>query len=260
MEQPDDGEESDWIQLSEKKQFSRLLYTNPVCFLSTAASGETDNVSDADDESKQRQRPARRNVMVLSWLTPTNNNGRFMFSLNRHRYTASRLREGSIFVLSIPVEGMEDLVRSVGSVSGRFGSKFQHDHETSEELKTTSFSDGPSLSKRQKKKQEKENFANHGIPALEAVVPGTTSAQTTSDDDGIFAIRGTVAHLVCQIYKLIEEPVIDDSHLLVLASVESAFARKSYWNQEKNLFQPQGSSPPYLTFFGAQIFGYTTLR
>ena len=65
----------EWIDLKEPKQFCRLLYTNPVCFLSTIATTEQ-----------------QRNVMVLSWLTATNNEGRFMFSLNRRRHTASHVR------------------------------------------------------------------------------------------------------------------------------------------------------------------------
>jgi hypothetical protein len=38
-----------------------------------------------------REGAASNNVMVLSWLTPTNNQGRFAFSINKSRYSASLL-------------------------------------------------------------------------------------------------------------------------------------------------------------------------
>jgi hypothetical protein len=149
--------DSDWIELTEGKQFSRLLYTNPVCFLcatSGSASCSVDN-DDGDDDDKRPStttlpatRPSRgyptakrsaanEKVMVLSWLTATNNNGRFIFSLNRRRHSSSLLKSSlspssscsSEFTLSVPVQGMEELVRSVGSVSGQFGSKFPADYK-----------------------------------------------------------------------------------------------------------------------------------
>ena len=119
---------AEWVELHEKKEFSRLLYTNPVCFLSTSRTFEDGNNGSKDDDDVGG---ASRNVMVLSWLTATNNEGRFMFSLNRHRHTASILREGCEFVLSVPTKGMEELVLSVGRCSGRWGSKFEQDRDAS---------------------------------------------------------------------------------------------------------------------------------
>lgn len=125
-------EEESWIELNEPKQRSRLLYTNPVCFLSTTT---------GDNE---------RNVMTLSWLTSTNNEGRFMFSLNRRRNTASVLTLGSNFCLSVPVKGMEELVRHVGRASGRWGSKFVEDHPKPAP-ESSSLTQDPPLSKRDRK-------------------------------------------------------------------------------------------------------------
>jgi len=99
-----------WVELSPGGHLSRLLYTNPVCFLGTTSAAQ------------------QKNVMVLSWLTATNNAGGFMFSICKRRYTASNLNENAFFTLSVPVRGMEELVRGVGSVSGRVGSKFPQDH------------------------------------------------------------------------------------------------------------------------------------
>lgn len=233
-------QDHEWIELKEQKQFSRLLYTNPVCFLSTAK-GE------------------QHNVMVLSWLTATNNKGRFMFSLNRKRHSASLLSEGSAFVLSVPVKGMEDLVRNVGRASGRWGSKFVEDLPSSEEkgeLPTETQEQQPTLSERQKKREEKSRRALC-LEGLKAVSLGHQAPYDSSI--GPFAVDGTVAHLYCEAYSKCQEPVIDEDHFLVLAEVTQAFVNSSYWDQGQNVFRPADQSvPPYLTFFGSSIFGYVS--
>lgn len=53
---------------------SRLLYTNPVALLVSY--------------SPSRGRP---NVMTITWLTATSNNGDFVMSVNDHRVTAGNL-------------------------------------------------------------------------------------------------------------------------------------------------------------------------
>lgn len=219
-----------WIELTEPKQFSRLLYTNPVCFLSTVS----------NDDNK-------RNVMVISWLSATNNEGRFMASMNKRRHTASVLLSGvSEFCLSVPVEGMERLVRDVGGISGQWGSKFPQDHvgqELPKELQQ--YKEETTTSKRKRKRI----MSAMGIPGLEAVPFGEPT----------FAIRGTVAHLKCSIYKLMEG-VVDDDHLLILAQMTAARVHPSYWDANKNRFRPAQDVPPYLTFFGAQEFGYVVTQ
>ena len=155
---------SQWVQLKSGKEFSRLLYPSPVCLLSTT-SGEKNN-SDVKED----------NVMVLSWLTPTNNEGRFMFSINKSRYSALLLvpslsditittadercskkrsysktetdtkggsniyannyQVGIEFALSIPVQGMEQMVLDIGSISGRFGTKFPSTKQSKEDSST----------------------------------------------------------------------------------------------------------------------------
>ena len=124
-----------WIQLNDKKSFSRLLYTNPVCFLSSTTAKQ--------QGSKHKYQSKSKNVMVVSWLTPTNNNGRFVMSINKRRHTSAMLLSDDNnddnnnydsnnmkgFVLSVPVAGMEELVLNVGKISGKWGrSKFPHDY------------------------------------------------------------------------------------------------------------------------------------
>ena len=146
---------STWIRLRTGKEFSRMLYPNPVCFLSTwkvsasspataSSSAHHDNAvvtavgSDNTRSGEYSQLQHAGNAMVLSWLTPTNNSGRFMFSINKSRYSASllapsitdittsaqRYRAGVEFTLSVPTRGMEQKIIDTGSISGRFGSKF----------------------------------------------------------------------------------------------------------------------------------------
>lgn len=228
LRQHEDDDTKCWVELIEGRKLARLLYTNPVSFLTTC--------------SPQNQ--PQKNVMVLSWLTATNNNGQFMFSLSKRRHTASMLQEGAFFSLSIPVRGMEELVRNVGSVSGRFGSKFPSDnikHEAS-----LSRVEAPK-SKRQKKKLLRQG---EGVPQLESV------PIVDNQHHQLFAIRGTVARMVCQVNRILEG-VIDAEHLLVLAVTHRALVRTDYWDQEKVLFRPmEVDTAPYLTFFGSQTFGY----
>jgi flavin reductase (DIM6/NTAB) family NADH-FMN oxidoreductase RutF len=242
----------DWIHLTDPKSFSRLLYPNPVCLLSTvricdpitqsqdeapvnneskdeqvvsvdADAATVQNIQKADD-SKQGKGTAvavavaaadasleqypRRNVMVLSWLTATNNQGSFVFSICKRRHTASMLLLDSntntttqqqqqpmtttYFVLSVPVRGMEQLVLEIGGVSGRWGSKFPddyppHHHDDTIRRSTNNNTNATTtknnsinnneqscsplsvpLSKRQRKKQRRRNLLG-GIPGLKAV-------------------------------------------------------------------------------------------
>ena len=269
-----------WIHLYDKKDFSRLLYPNPVCFLSTLSTkdGSTCRSSDA---SKRRA----NNVMVLSWLTATNNSGRFMFSINRSRHSATNVvpidessgkaRTGVDFVLSIPVQGMEQLVLDVGGTSGKWGSKFVADHyhddaepsnETGEDDECRAADvDLTSLSNRQKKKLKRMRLAK-GIPNLETVPIGHSDA-SAREKNLQFAINGTCSHIHCRTHAILDEPassslgIIDEEHFLVMAEVIDAHVHSSYWDATKKQFRPMRDDvPPYLTFFGAQTFGYVRNR
>ena len=284
----------EWIHLQSGKEFSRLLYTNPVCFLGTTSRPAKTAAEDKDDgkvPSESTHTNIDRNVMVLSWLTASNNNGRFLFSIHKTRYSAellTRQREcngnegggeksvqyaiGAEFSLSVPVKGMEEMVKDVGSISGRRCTKFQSD------MTVTSLQQQPDdacdhLSNRQRKKQKKENIINNGIVGLIPVSLGS-SDDTLLEEFELFAIKGTVAHLKCRVYALIgpslstnenasnvtvdiTQPAIDDDHLLIMAEVIDAYVHRSYWDSNKLLFRPMTTIyPPYLTFFGSQSFGY----
>ncbi|GKY91775.1 hypothetical protein MPSEU_000149200 [Mayamaea pseudoterrestris] len=282
---------NDWIELTEEKQFSRLLYPNPVCFLGTTTPPccqssraippcVNDEINDQVVNSKDISQI--RNVMVLSWLTPTNNHGRFVFSMNKHRHSASILYDSfsafkqiqqqqpvTRFSLSVPVKKMEELVLAVGGVSGRWADKFpEQTHAAAASLDNleatpVSFNSTDERiqtnSKGRKQTRRKRKLPRYplGIPGLEAVAPG--SNRPLSDDHSNFAVRGTVAHLECNLLHMLSDDaaIIDKDHYLVSAQVTKAFVRRSHWNADKKLFQPQDDhAPPLLTFLGSQTFGY----
>eukprot|EP00970_Alexandrium_tamarense_P009814 scaffold1961_cov219-Alexandrium_tamarense.AAC.22 len=307
-----------WIHLRTGKEFSRLLYPNPVCFLSTTGECSPSKSSSPEHQSTIAQtnpcsiadrcnaKYIDRDVMVLSWLTPTNNQGRFMFSIHTKRYSASLLAPpilqiindvsgktnnlytnnynvGVEFALSVPVKGMEHLVLDVGSVSGRFGSKFPS-IATSETTSTAHYdNEFTSMSNRQRKKAKKRHFSLHGIPGLTPVNLGHRRPPYSVSPMELVAIQGTVAHMHCRTYAVmgtssmetnpsretIEDcsaPIVDDDHLIIMAEVVNAFVHPSYWDSNKLLFRPRrtadngevndGKAQPFLTFLGSQTFGY----
>jgi flavin reductase (DIM6/NTAB) family NADH-FMN oxidoreductase RutF len=263
---------SQWIHLQEGKELSRLLYPNPVCLLCTR------NITSKDGGTTASAQQANDNVMTISWLTATNNHGRFMMSLNRRRHTANYLgSKDQDFCLCVPIAGMEDLVLAVGSTSGKFGSKFRdeknlpeslnaHGSDPQEEPPTTQ-----QMSNRQKKKLQRQQRIG-GIPGLVQVPYGAGQPQetkptgdfvpqsTTQEEDGtgLFCIQGTVAHLHCRTYSVLEE-AIDEDHYLILAEIVDAYCHVDYWEATKKLFRPRPGAKPYLTFFGSQRFGHVVV-
>ena len=283
------AEECEWIHLNTGKAFSRLLYTNPVCFMCTSCAHTTSDSTCAKD-----------NVMVLSWLTATNNEGKFMFSIHKSRYSASSLaplthddncnhtnnfQVGIEFTLSVPIKGMEQMVLDVGSISGKYGSKFPKDkyNNNNNDIKMNEEDTNvEKLSNRQRKKQKMQQLAVDGVHGLVPAPFGNVNE--ASSQTSLFAIKGTIAHLKCKTYEVIgssirekddersrhgnekrqsddkiHSPIIDNDHLLIMAEVTDAHVHPSYWDDKKQLFRPISSEvPPYLKFFGSQTFGYVT--
>jgi flavin reductase (DIM6/NTAB) family NADH-FMN oxidoreductase RutF len=254
---------STWVHLTEEKEFSRVLYPNPVCFLcSTYVPQETTAEASETKEHRLPAKPTHKNVMVLSWLTATNNRGNFVMSLNRHRYSACLLTGNKVFSLCVPIAGMEDLVLNVGSISGRISSKFARGKNESRSHNSATASPSTAtataMSKRQQKKLKWEQFAEEGIPGLLEIPFGNkTDSNSDRDDTDVFAIEGTVAHLKCEILRSplpLEND--DDDHYLLSAKVVDAYCHPDYWDGRKMIFRPKpGIEKSYLSFVGAQTFG-----
>lgn len=96
------------VEVTDPAMKARLLYSNPVCLLTAGTLSAY----------------SPRNVMVVSWLTPIDNGGCLLMSINARRYTSELLSAGSLFVLNVPAGGMEPLVLAIGKCSGRDVDKF----------------------------------------------------------------------------------------------------------------------------------------
>jgi flavin reductase (DIM6/NTAB) family NADH-FMN oxidoreductase RutF len=84
----------------EKGMLSRLLYPQPVCVLTT-----------------------RSSMMVVSWITPIDNHGRFVMSINLKRFTLMEILELGAFCLNVAPKSMQDKVLQIGSCSSETTNK-----------------------------------------------------------------------------------------------------------------------------------------
>jgi flavin reductase (DIM6/NTAB) family NADH-FMN oxidoreductase RutF len=234
--------DSGFIELTDPKLMIRLLYTNPVSLLTVAS----------------KNRAGKPNTMTISWLTAVNNDALFMFSINRRRFTLSMLVDGMIdddksdgllpecgkqFTLSIPTAENAKDVLQIGGKSGR---------NVQNKLDETQFS---------------YCTAGGGIRS------DVSSANAGNDEPALVAILESAAHLECEIVSSSLSPAKIDSeehhqcksknktfsqqHVVCFAKINKAHVRENYWVQRK-LFAPKtiGTSP-FLTFLGAQQFGFT---
>uniref|UniRef100_K3X1J9 Uncharacterized protein n=1 Tax=Globisporangium ultimum (strain ATCC 200006 / CBS 805.95 / DAOM BR144) TaxID=431595 RepID=K3X1J9_GLOUD len=223
-----------WVPV-EKSMLSRVLYPNPVCLLSVRRL--TDGDENDEDHGKRQA-----NVMTITWLTPINNQGGFLCSLNCNRYTAKYLQTpGSIFVLNVPVRGMEELVLAIGGCSGANVDKFERLGIATcapggRTLTAAAPSDGVRAVKTKKQKLSKQELAKQAI------------ADAASK---CVAILGCAAHVLCRV----ETIQADDGHYILRCTQMAAWCREDYWNG-KNFIPKSPSSEPYLTFLGSQVFGY----
>jgi flavin reductase (DIM6/NTAB) family NADH-FMN oxidoreductase RutF len=237
--------------------FSRLLYTNPVCFLTsiysqinrpknvepssvnqtllsspsntnTFAALQEENQNQDENKCVEEERNENissespnsaaplphRNIQAISWLTAADNHGRFIASLNCHRYTAEIVREEKRFVLNVATENQIALLKAVGGCSGREGDK----------------------------------FLRFSIPICR---PGWNNQEPDDTKDDI-ALTHSPAHLICQVDRIIEDIV--PGHLLLSCQVISAYVRSDYWLTGKNFIPQSNSLPAYLTFLGSGNF------
>ncbi|KAG7394038.1 hypothetical protein PHYBOEH_005896 [Phytophthora boehmeriae] len=223
---------ANWVAV-DKSMLSRLLYPNPVCLLSVCS----------PDGSA-------RSVMTITWLTAINNQGGFVCSVNASRHTAKFMHSKAIFVLNVPVRGMEELILAIGSSSGADVDKFSQLQvatcapgggdltKSSEEQDSTLTSEStPTPSDLKKRKLSKKELARQEIAAA--------ARQSV-------ALRDCVAHLLCRVETVTE----DDGHLLLRCSQLAGWSRQAYWDG-RNFIPLEGTdAEPYLTFLGSKVFGY----
>lgn len=213
------------INLMSPNLQTRLLYTNPLAVLNVQS-----------------------NFMVLSWISPLDNNGSFMFSINMRRHSFSLLSVGCSIALSIPPSGpgIESLLRRIGRCSGRDV----------------------------KKKNELLNFAIcscgwENLNFEHETGNGSESYAEACMSNGLF-LNLAIAHIAASVETI--DVFVEKGHAICTARITRACVRPSYWRKEEKakvdsvvsrpIFTPRPDPstkdrplpPPYLSFLGSGIF------
>ena len=190
--------------------------------------------------------------MTITWLTPVNNFGRFVFSMNKKRYSCGLLQQGKKFTLNVPIKGMEKLVLGIGGCSGRDCNKIEtlaisickpgwiHFPSTNTDVLSQNehSKDGESHQYSSTTKQKtKKNCKSKSLPPDQ------------EDSPLYWSIHDCCAHLVCQIISIADA---DDGHFLFTAEIFKGFVKKSYWNG-KNFLPASSNTAPYLVYIKKKI-------
>ena len=188
-------------------QLSRVLYTNPVCILSSC----NENLE--------------RNLMTISWLTPLDNQGRLVCSINKRRHSAAAVLRQKTFVLNVPCVNLAQTILEIGACSGE------------------------SVNKVDKFSSALGGFCLPGWKPLDwPPLPNSLDF-----DVPVFAVFGCVAHVVVQVQADLSEASGQDGHHVLACKTLAAYVRTSHWDGK--IFCPHRDAQPYLTFFGSQTFG-----
>ena len=203
------------ILLTDRQMLSRLLYPNPVCILSVCE--------------------PIRNMMILSWITATDNAGNIFMSINQKRYTAELLSVSSYFVLNVPVSGMEECIVNIGKCSGRDVDKFvtcgvNHCYP---------------------------GWTPIGADATRIKKPLAKKLRGLGDEyPHLIAVNECVAHIVCRVKRIDTEVVSDkNSHLFVFAEIVYAYVMNDYWDGT-SFSGNYLLTPPILSFLGSGKFAH----
>lgn len=212
------------VQLKDKQLMSRLLYSNPVCLLSTflpAEAGAPAAVSNA-------------NVMVCSWLTCIDNRGGVFLSINEKRTSALAFSQpwragGSdeewapvTFVLSVPTSDLEAVILRVGSCHGSSVDKFGT------------------------------------IAGLSPCAPGWAQGEAREGEQEADTRPPAVAECVAHIVLVASSrPMVNSGHLHVFAEMKQAWVKAAYWDGK--CFAPKKVGvAPLVAFNGTKCFSAMT--
>ncbi|OQR82615.1 hypothetical protein ACHHYP_15712 [Achlya hypogyna] len=204
----------------DKNMLSRLLYSNPVCLLSVLE----------QDDAIAEGAPRRRNVMTITWLTPINNHGKFICSMNCKRHTAQFVNaHGKLFVLNIPTKTMETQILAIGGCTGADGDKF-------DALGLATCPPGWAPLRPLKRK--------HGMSKKDL-----RDADLYDAAAACIALTPCIAHIICRV----ETVAVDDGHYILTCTQVAAWVKDNYWNGKH--FAPKSpADAPYLTFLGTKVF------
>lgn len=239
----------------------RLLFANPVCFLVTQNSD------------------GGHNVMTISWLTPVDNRGNFVLSMNSNRHSLRNLQSRSsptctsaggaghgdssgavaetataaqssairtMFTLNPAVEGMQGMLLAVGGVSG---STLQQ--ETSHAADAGEARSGkPQLLGLPLCRPGGDAAAE---PLRQQQASGSSNKKAKVQfplyADGVRCVADCPAHLVCEVVRQLLPASHDDGgggldlgHHVMLCRIIEAFVQPAYWTTGKTFGPPALSS------------------
>jgi flavin reductase (DIM6/NTAB) family NADH-FMN oxidoreductase RutF len=236
----------DFVRVKQA-HLARLLYTNPVCLLTSSV--QNLKLGGTPLPAQLLARGALRNVMTVSWLSPTSNRGEFVLSMHAARYSARLVHApGHRFTLSVPVRGMESLVKQIGSRSGsgivggiQKGTNLD-DPEPTTTVETTETTDAePSEPAASTPAAHVDKIADLAIPLCRPGAKSQLSARQVAAFNGpldlsameldsgdalddhddalhdLFAVRGCCAHLVCTVVRCL--PAVADDPAVVAHNV-----------------------------------------
>ena len=203
------------------------------------------------------------NVMTITWLTPVNNRGLIVLSMNKRRFTASLLFDGAAadrrFTLSVPVAGMEELVRCIGGCSGADGDKVANLDVGVEAIRVRVAEASAAVAA----------AAGGGAGSTEVAAAGATDERKRAasktrkakaerfplvDESDVY-VRGCCAAMVCVVRSAEDASYEgDDEHVRIVAQVERGFVLANYWDGKCFLVKDPLTSPPYLSFVGSGRF------
>lgn len=239
----------EFLQISPSSA-SRILHPNPCCFLTTTSA--------MSNGSKSK----RINAMTLSWLSPANNYGGFVFVIHKTRYSANSIVGGNgKFTLSVANSSHKDILLKCGKISGRNTDKFGG---IISGLKLADDAKICAVNKDVSKKFVKSNAYSALVESDSSgddeaaahrrnnhIINTVEDLNDTEEKSCIPPVSGTVAHLSC--HELHRTDAADAGHWLIVAQIDDAFVHKSYWNGKT--FEPHEQAPPLLSFLGSQKFG-----
>jgi len=244
---------------------SRLLYNNPVCFLTTVAQpslpfSNGDPPTTTTNTTTTTTPNHHLHIMTVSWLTCIDNKGSFFMALHQKRRTTksflsfNELQQPQYFTLSVACEGQEIDLINCGSTTGTdkitaVGLNHMmvvpgwvaraNDKEGGTKEPAPGHSSKP-LSKKQRRKQKRAEVLAR-ISAL-----------------GLKCHSRSLGHVICQVVSVRQV----EEHVHVTASIVEAYVRPEYTrknSQEGPLVYASPHSeqrvvPTALSFLGSKTF------
>lgn len=228
-------------------QLTRLLFSNPVCFLVTPNSGSSGGGS--------------WNVMAVSWLSPVDNHCLFTLSLHAGRHTVDNLRRSPYFTLCPAAATQREALLAVGGTSGK-----EEGGSKAERVGVPLVSPGHgclegALATLLGVKGTKRGGGDTATSTPPSAVPPPVSSS------GLLwrGVQGAPAHACCRVVHCLAGPAWpgretgDDAargHVILLCEILCAAVQPQYWDGKCFAAPPGSQAPPLLSFMGSKRFAH----